>query len=584
MIRVYDKNLQLLALLQNVYDVGYEKEFNSITSAEFSLPGNDPKNQYCEPFNFVEIFEDGNERIDLFRIMPNQLNKNSTGVYIKYSCEHVLGTLFDDVLFKYHQTTNLNPSQTIQYLLSKQTIQHWQLGKVDFTEAFSYKWENELLINAILSITKPYNEEFQWTWDTTTYPWTLNLIRPSNEIKSYIRYAKNLIGIEKDTDPEGLITRYYCLGYGEGDNQLTIESVNNGLPYIDADTQEQYGIISYFYVDKTEENPTTLKAKATAALEKSKLPCIKYKVSAADVHSITGNEIDKFDTGDLVQVYDNETGIDFCARIVRLTKPNITENPGDVKLEIANKEDRLITTQLASVERKQLVSDVYSQGATNIDSNDYQDNCDATHPAMIKFYIPNECVRINKCLLSYEVEKFRTYEKSLESAPASSQTSSSGGGASTTSGGDTYYTEKDHTSLLPVTDWANEGTEYEHRHIIDGVNHSHTVNIQEHNHNVNIPAHNHIINYGIYEYSDLPESVVIKVDGKTVEGVTELNRNDINIVPYLSKDGEGKITRGTFHKVEIFPCTSEQNLSGLARITASVVKQIFLQSRGEGNY
>ena len=108
-----------------------------------------------------------------------------------------------------------------------------------------------------MSIIKPYTEDYMFTWDTSVYPWVLNLIKPSNEISAYIRYKKNLIGITKDEDPTDIVTRYYSLGYGEGDNQLTIESVNGGVPYVDADSEtiEKYGIIADFYIDKSEENP-----------------------------------------------------------------------------------------------------------------------------------------------------------------------------------------------------------------------------------------------------------------------------------------------------------------------------------------
>ena len=60
----------------------------------------------------------------------------------------------DDVLFKYHQTSNLHPADTIEYILSKQTTQNWILGNVDFTDLYSYKWENENLYNALMSIVK----------------------------------------------------------------------------------------------------------------------------------------------------------------------------------------------------------------------------------------------------------------------------------------------------------------------------------------------------------------------------------------------------------------------------------------------
>jgi len=573
--------MDLVHILQNAFDIGYEQKLNELYTAKFSLPADDPKSLDCLPFNFVEIYENG-ERVDLFRILPTKQAKDAEGLIKTYQCEHVLGTLLDDLLFQYHQTTNLSPSNTIQYILNHQNTVRWQLGYVDFTDIFSYKWENENLLSALFSIPQPYSGDYQWTWDTSIYPWRLNLISPSSEVSAYIRYRKNLIGIEKEVDPTKIRTRLYCLGYGEGDNQLTIKSVNSNKPYVEADTFSLYGIISDFYIDKTEENPVTLKAKAQAALEKIKVPQITYKVKAADIYQITEDSIDKFTIGNVVQVYDDESNIEFAARIVSLSRDNITESPWDVELEISNKA-LTISDSITSLQNLQRINNCYAQGATNIDSNDYQDNCDATHPAVIKFYIPNECVRINKCMLSYEVEKFRTYEKSIESNLGSSQTSSAGGGLTATSGGNDWFTEEGYTSGMAVTNWELTG-DNEHRHYIDGVNHSHDVDIPEHAHDVNIPPHNHDINYGIYEYSNLPESVIIKVDGNTVAGVTGINENDINIVSYLSKDSEGKITRGTFHKVEIFPNTSEQNPVGLARITATVVKQIFLQSRGEGNY
>ena len=54
------------------------------------------ENQYCEPLNYVEIF-DGDERIDLFRIIGEDLERGD-GATRFYNCEHVLATLLNDVL------------------------------------------------------------------------------------------------------------------------------------------------------------------------------------------------------------------------------------------------------------------------------------------------------------------------------------------------------------------------------------------------------------------------------------------------------------------------------------------------------
>ena len=65
-----------------------------------------------------------------------------------------------------------------------------------------------------------------------------------------------------------LCTRIYPKGYGEGDNQLTIASVNGGVDYLDADTQGTYGIVARQYVDTTFTNPSLLLAVATKILQR----------------------------------------------------------------------------------------------------------------------------------------------------------------------------------------------------------------------------------------------------------------------------------------------------------------------------
>ena len=99
--QIFDRNMKRLAFLDNAVSVSYSLEINSLWTATFTLPADDDKNAYCQPLNFVEIF-DGDERIDLFRIIGEDLER-SNGATRFYDCEHVLATLLSDVLFQYHQ-------------------------------------------------------------------------------------------------------------------------------------------------------------------------------------------------------------------------------------------------------------------------------------------------------------------------------------------------------------------------------------------------------------------------------------------------------------------------------------------------
>ncbi len=633
-ITIYDLNMNKVAYLENAYGIGYQMPLNSLWTGSFSLPANDPKNAECKSLHYVELF-DGEERVDLFRIIPNTAKRDSSGSTITYQCEHVLATLLDDILFQYHTVGNLgvHTSDVLQYVLSKQIVQRWMLGTVAFDRQFEYTWQNETLLGSVFSVPKPFVEEYQWTWNTEIFPWQLNLITPvqpdNDENMAYIRYGVNMQGIEKTTDPMALCTRLYCLGYGEGVNQLTISDVNGGLPYLDADTQGQYGTISRTFVDRRYDNAETLKARGQVLLDELKRPRITYKVSASEIHRLTGQQIYKFRTGSHVRTKDEEMGEDFIARVVNVSKGDITGAPGDVEVEIANRPEDFAGS-IADLQNRQRIHEVYAQGATNIDSHDFADNADPQHPAIIRFYLPEETARINKMILSYESGAFRGYSKGAAAGGAttsgSSSTSTTSSGGTTTSGpsssnttafdGGTVGTDINVEVLLPgvsqlFTDYQeahnhglddgevlmrSDGTDvtfvesggHDHRlpkhgHQIDlpshahGMGHTHTISPHSHgmNHTHNIDPHTHDMVYGIFE-GPTPTGLTVQVDGNPIAGLG-VSVSDVDIIPYLAKDGDGKVTRGTWHEIKITP-------DNLGRIVANVVTQLFVTSKGGGDY
>jgi len=634
-IRVYDRNMKKLAYLQNAYDIGYELTLNELWYASFTMPADDPKNIYCQPFNYVEIY-DGRERIELFRIMPSKLTRNTKGDIV-YQCEHVLATLMDDVLFRYHQIGGLGirTAQVIRYILDHQLTPRWQLGDCEFERQFEYKWENENLLAALFSVPQPFDEGYRWEFDTTGSTWRIHLRKLPTKFKADIVYRKNMVEIQKEVDPTSIVTRLYCLGYGEGDNQLGIESVNNGIPYLQANGEATtWGIKSSILVDRRFENPETLKAYGQALLNELKNPYKSYSVKAVDLHRKSPDKYERFFPGDIVRIIDKEDNIIEDLPIVKVSKSDITGNPGDIQIEIANK-SRDIAGTISELQNRTRINEVYAQGATNLGSYNFADNCDPNYPAVLKFYIPEETVRINKILLSYETSAFRAYSRAIkgggayvdttESGGETSTTTASGGGASTTteSGGGTWTTTESGGRVQTTSeadDWRSDGNSHNHgiptgtrlltadnpdegsyvtwapsgqhtheinipdhrhdlnipnhRHNISIPNHTHNINIPNHKHGINIPNHTHEIEHGIFE-GPTPSSVQVRVDGKLVPGL-KTSETDINIIPYLAKDDGGRVQRG-WHEITIAPNT-------LGRIVANIVMQFFVQSRGSGDY
>lgn len=628
-VTVYDLQMRKVAYLENAFDVSYEAPMNAIWTASFSLPANDEKNAECQPLYFVEIF-DGEERLELFRILKPTTKRGSGGPFISYDCEHVLGTLLDDVLFLYHTVGNLGvyTRDVIQYILSKQEIKRWQLGTVQFDRQFEYNWENENLLGALFSVPNPFPDEYMWSFDTTSYPWKLNLIKPSEQEELYIRYGVNLQGITRVIDASKVSTRIYGLGYGEGVNQLTFADINGGKPYIDAEPAliQKYGIVKTIFVDRRFEYPETLLARTQALMEELKVPSVQYTVDAAEIYALTNDPIDRFVSGAMVRVQDQELGIDIKARVVKVGKGDVLGQPGAVTLEIANKSQD-IAGSIAELRNRMHISEVYAQGATNYDSHNFADNCDPTHPAILRFWMPEETARVNKVALSFRVEAFRGYSKAIESAPSvssgpstrntsgPSSRNTSGPSSRNTSGPSTITTTQP-TNIVGGTE--TEGTyfgEGGHNHgISEGTrlltqgggyvtwvpsgNHRHPISLQSHVHEMlhyhemdhyhdmshthemdhthQIPGHTHEIEFGIWEGAT-PSEVQVRVDGKLISGVGT-SGEEIDLIPYLSKDSSGRVDRGTFHEITITPVNS------LGRIVASVFTQIFAQSRGGGDY
>lgn len=461
-VTVYDQSGKLLGVLENADEIAYTLTHNDLWTASFSLPSGEAKNALCQAHNMVRL-PDETRKTGLYRIvgMPSS-EETAEGGRKTYSLEHVMATLLDDVLFGYHEIggTGVTTAQVIAYILDRQTVRRWALGVCEFSDQFAYKFENASLLSALLSLGNVLTDDFTWDFDTTTTPWTVNLRHADATPGCGIHYMRNMVGIEKTMDASTLVTRLYLLGYGEGVNQLTIRDVNGGLPYIDADTIAIWGVKSSVFADTRIEDAATLKARGQAVLDRYKNPYISYTASAIDLTRITGQEWDKHMPGKLVRVMDGEHGVDFSARIVSIAKSDVRGRPGDIEITIANT-PRDAADSINTLADRMGISELYSQGATNLYSQQFADNADANHPAKMRVFVPSSCVRINQMLLSWTLEPFRAYETGAEaggatvtttqSDGASTQTSSAGGASERTSNSGGAQTVTKEQTIMSTT-------------------------------------------------------------------------------------------------------------------------------------
>lgn len=438
--RVYDKNLKLVVVLKNAFNIGYTKIKNNLWTCQFTMPLNDKNIELIKPKNFIDLY-DHDKYIGKFIVNPKHTVKSLDTNEVTYECEHVLSLLHSDVLFGYHQYSNYTTDVVLEGLFSAQEIKHWKLGTLDFKRFFHYGYENEeSLLNAIMSVPKPFNDPYVWTWDDTDYPFILNLVRPDDTLKGTIITGKNIQGIEVIDDPTSIVTRIYPLGAGEGINQLNISEVNNGSVYLeDAEAIEKYGLHKRIWVDGRFENAESLKSSGQAILDKFKQPIRSVRIDAIDYAQIDPYKLSDYDVGDVLLVYDQDTKINDKIILEKIEKRDIYGAPYDMQMELGSVLGD-ITTTFADLEHKQLVNDTYSQGSTNIDSRDFSDNCDPNYPAIIRFPIPDDVVNINEMLLTFETLPFRAHSRAIEGGGAIVTSTSAGGGSfsSTSAGGGSY--------------------------------------------------------------------------------------------------------------------------------------------------
>ena len=464
-LSIFDHNTRKrLAFLQNAYRIGYKLDMNQVWSARFTLPYDDPKNRYCQPLNFVEVYDD-EEYIGLFRIIPSRIHRDSSTQEITYECEHVIATLIDDYLIKWHEIGNRGTytNQVVQYVLNQQTVRRWTLGDCAFQHQYLYGWENENLLSAMFSIPNVFTERYRWDYDTMNYPWTLNLrANPTEEIAvksvynsatgqtenftyvkhnavAEIRYRKNMLGIEKVIDASTIVTRLYAFGYGEGDNQLNISKANpTRKMYIDADTQSTYGIITQVWIDRRYQYADTLYQAALKRLESLKEPQVSYNVQAAYFENLK-----KCKVGDIVRIIDDEDGTDLYLPLQTIEKSDMTGAPNDATLTFGNLQDDAAGS-VADLFDRQRIEESYSQGAVTLYSQNFADNAASGFPAEMRFYIPANVVHINEIILHGRFSAFRGYSKATKGGGATSSTTQNGGSSTPTTeaGGSTTLTSE----------------------------------------------------------------------------------------------------------------------------------------------
>lgn len=186
----------------------------------------------------------------------------------------------------------------------------WTVGTVDVGGTFDLETEKESILTNINKVQELWGGFL--AWDSLNKTVSLRSESTWLNYTSYgIRYAKNLKTINR-IDDENITTKLFPFGADD----LNIGSVNGGIIYLTNNSYSSEGLTDV-WINQDIKTPQALKDAATAHLAKICKPRHTYKVEMLDLRTIPGYEHETFDIGHLIDLADEELGINDRARIIR---------------------------------------------------------------------------------------------------------------------------------------------------------------------------------------------------------------------------------------------------------------------------
>ena len=326
------------------------REVNRFDSLTFTLYPENPGWEWCDPFATTVKVRDVKRGRDVFegRIIQRNPGMESDGTpYREITCESVMGYLCDSLQMYAEERHYADSGSTsgLQLYLSKLLERHneaveehkrIQLGDVTL-QTFETSG----------GVTKAIDRAS--TWDNIsdkiigTFGGEMRVRRSSTGIllldyaerlgvtrATRIELARNMGDASSEVDPSNVITRLYPFGAKltttdadgndvETEERLTVETVNDGKPYVDdLDGIEQLGIIEGYQEWDDVTQPANLLQKAQGWLAQNNLVPVSHSFTAYDL-SLLGIDPDPFEIHDWYPCHNPLIGLDETLEIVSQT-------------------------------------------------------------------------------------------------------------------------------------------------------------------------------------------------------------------------------------------------------------------------
>ena len=349
---------------------------NTIDSFNFSILPNNLGFNYIQ--NLKTLVEVKNTKTNIIefkgRVLLSTPKMGSSGLFSKsVVCESELGYLMDSIQ-TYGEYHNISVRGLLELIINNHNSQvsedkQFTVGVVDVIDnndsLYRYLGYDKTFDTIKDKLIDRLGGELRVRYeDDIRY---LDYVQEIGETKeTEIVLSKNLITLEQERDPSEIITRLIPLGekLEDSEERLTIESINNGLNYIDdVEAIEEFGIIADSVTFDNVTIVENLLSKGKAYLKENNRIKKKHNIDALDL-SIIGLDIDSFNVGNTHRVVNPVMGIDEELRIIEKTLD--INSPQSSSLTVGDKFEDIKDYQLDTINTAKEVKSVKSTVQTTV--------------------------------------------------------------------------------------------------------------------------------------------------------------------------------------------------------------------------
>lgn len=302
-------------------------EINAAATFEFKLPPiNKARGKIMPRKSVISVEQDGKE---IFRGTVRPVGKDFFG-NISYTAEDLLSSLDNIQGRPYGTTTVARRVELIvnTYNAGAEADKQLALGNVTVGGNFTVGHQAEYvsMLDMLKEVVAAKGGYVRLRYESGLV--YLDYLEEIEEICTQeIRFSENLIDIDEQIDTDTIVTRVFP----EGKDGLTIESVNDGVPYIlNAEAEEKYGRI-----DKTisvdSDDPAIVKQYGQAYATRYAAEQNTFTLTAQDM-SVINKSLDSFEVAQRVRALSPPHGIDAIMRIYKCVKNIVDQNKSRITL------------------------------------------------------------------------------------------------------------------------------------------------------------------------------------------------------------------------------------------------------------